>query len=322
MATAEDLLPRDNDENKTSELLTIQFGVATHEVNAEAVASMIRAVTLLIQVSNKEVGSDCELSVKVRAFAPGSLEISLELIIPMGVVILEKVPLILGKAPILASVLSIIKDYFSLKKWLQGKPLPKKNDDGQYDIGDQKYEIHAETVNVYNNSQINNYVTEAFWEAHKDSTVKDVAFFKGEKKELLVNVPDTHFQHFDASTYEDIPQDRTEQTERVIVTVATPVFRGKGKWKVVYQKNIISVSITDEVFLQKAAGTVYRFGTGDKLDVDMNIKYKKDKNTDELLIDRSGFVVVTVWNHIPKPSKRKPNKQEKTDKQKTFFDSD
>ena len=54
----------------------------------------------------------------------------------------------------------------------------------------------------------------------------------------------------------------------------------------------------------------------------MNIKYKKDKNTDELLIDRSGFVVVTVWNHIPKPSKRKPNKQEKTDKQKTFFDSD
>ena len=67
---------------------------------------------------------------------------------------------------------------------------------------------------------------------------------------------------FGASTYEDIPQDRTEQTERVIVTVATPVFRGKGKWKVVYQKNIISVSITDEVFLQKAASTVYRFGAG------------------------------------------------------------
>jgi hypothetical protein len=299
----------EKNEEKNSELLTIQFGTVAHEVNAEAVASMIRAVTRLIQSASKEIGLDCELSVKVRAFAPGSLQIPLELIIPTGAYLFEK-------APILASHLAILKDYLSLKKWLQGKPLPEKNKDGQYVIGDQKIEIHRGTANVFNNCQINNYFNEAMCETRKDSAVKDVAFFRGEEKEPLEIIPETHFQHFDVSAHEDVTVDHSEQTERISVTVAATDFLGKRKWKVVYLKNIIPVSITDEEFIQKVASSEYRFGAGDKLDVDMNIKYKWDKNTDEFLIDRSGYVITKVWRHIQKRAKRKSKKQSKGKKQR------
>jgi hypothetical protein len=307
-----------SDTQENVELLTIRFGITSHAVNAEAVAAMIRAVTRLIHKANREVCSQCELNVKVRAFEAGSLEIPLDIIIPTGIVLLES-------APIISATINICKEFLSLKKWLQGKPLPDKEMNRFLETGEPKITLNAATINIYNQcGDVHNDFSEAFHETKKDPSVKDITLFKGIEKEEIVKIPDTHFQSFEEIPQELLPPTNfKEKSERTEVTIHTPVLEGKGKWKVVYQKRIISVSIKDDTFSQNVAGTIYRFGSGDKLDVSISIRSKIDPLTEEDIIDPNGYTITKVWKTIPKQSKSNSvNNLPKKPQQKTFFDSE
>ena len=150
-----------------------------------------------------------------------------------------------------------------------------------------------------------------------------------EKKELLIKIPSTHFvDYIEPDKAEpEIPFDRKENACRATVTIHTPVLAGKtkgkrwNKWKVVYNERVIGVNIRDEEFRQKVESTAYRFGVGDKLDVDMVEKKVFDAKMDEYIVDGAGYVITKVWNHIPR-KKQTPSKATKQASQQTFFDAE
>ena len=135
------------DKNDSEEVLTVRIGCEKHDVDAETIISLMQATVGLIQTANRTVCPKDVLQVKVSPFVPGSFEILFNLIVPSSVVLLEK-------APIIASTLSIFKNYLSIRKWFHGTQQPEKIEPGTNVFGDQKIEVNAETVNVYQNCQV------------------------------------------------------------------------------------------------------------------------------------------------------------------------
>ena len=308
------------DKNGSEEVLTIRIGCEQHDVDAEAVISLMQATVNLIQTANRTVYPKDTLQVKVSPFVPGSFEILFNLIVP-SVVLLEK-------APIIASTLSICKDYLSIRKWLHGTRQPGKIEPGINMFGDQKFEVNAETVNVYQNCQVKQDFSRAFTCVQKDDSIKEVEIYKGRKKEeLLINIPIAHFvDYIEPDNVElEISPKKKENSFHTTVTIHTPVLAGRtkgnmrSKWKVIYNNRVISVDIRDEDFRQKVESTIYRFGVGDRLDVDMIEKKIFNTEVDEYIVDSKGYIITDVWNHIPGKKKASPKVSKRVD-QKTLFE--
>lgn len=318
-----------------SELLTIHFSVDNNTVDAEAVAAMIKAFSHLIDAANREVNPDSGVSVKVNAFNPGSLEIPLVIygILPISLFLFEK-------APNIVAVIDLCRDYFSVKKWLKGKPLPEplpeslpaKQEDGK-NTNAPIFNIENLTINygtlsnVYNNNDLNKDVEVAFHETKKDTSVKAIALSQGKEKKEIVRIPAENFSDFETapSTDDDqIAPTKKERTERAIVSIHTPVLVGKGKWKVIFKEQAIRVSIKDKELLRRVESTHYRFGNGDRLDVDINIISSYDPRVEDFIIDPNGYAITKFRNYIPaKPSNHSPPENKKTvnkDQQKFPFE--
>ncbi|MDR1492972.1 MAG: hypothetical protein LBT05_09660 [Planctomycetaceae bacterium] len=304
-------------QEKNSEILTIDFGTEEHNVKAEAVAAMIQAITRLIYEANAEINGEQnrdDICVKVHAVAPGSLKVLLSI---YGLLLFENVPLLFENAPKISALLSICKDYLSVKKWLKGKPLPEKQADGTYKINEQTININnVKTVNIINNSYVNEKFDEAFQETNKDTSVKEVTFSK--EKEKLIQIPKDDFQYFEIKpdhTKQENNKDRKEKNERHEVTIHTPVLSGKAKWTVVFQEQQIKVTIIDKDFIEKVASTLVRFGAGDKLDVDILTISNLDISTGEYIIDPKEYKVTKVWKTIHKKINLKDKDNDSHDEQ-------
>ena len=306
--------------NDSENVLIVRIGCEKHEVDAETVIALMQATLSLIRAANRIVCPEGVLQVKVAPFVPGSFEILYQLV-PYGAFLLEK-------TPIIASTFAICKDYFLVRKWFHGKPQPKTIESGIIMHGDMKIEVQAETVNVFNNSHVTQNISNAFTNVQKDDSIKEVEFYRGgQKEELLVKIPVTNFVDFitpDNVEIETSPEKR-ENVARTFVTIHTPVLaktvvgKKRSKWKVVYNERIINVDIQDEIFRQEVDSTIYRFGVGDKLEVDILEKKVFDEEIDEFIINSAGYVITKVWNHIP--YKKKTRSQEpRQDKQNTLFE--
>jgi len=149
-------------------VLIVRIGCEKHEVDAETVISLMQATVSLIRAANRNVCPEEALQINVSPFVPGSFEILYHLLIP-GLFLFEK-------TPIIASTLAIFKDYLSVRKWFHGKPQPKTIEPGINVFGDVKIEVNTETVNVYNNSQVTQNISQAFIEIQKDNSIKKNEF--------------------------------------------------------------------------------------------------------------------------------------------------
>jgi len=129
--------------------------------------------------------------------------------------------------------------------------------------------------------------------------------------------------HDNAET--EISPEKKESVARTFVTIHTPVLaktiigRKQSKWRVVYNERIIRVDIQDENCRQKVDSTIYRFGVGDKLEVDIIEKRILNEETNEFIVNPAGYVITNVWNHIPS-KKQTPAKKTGQVGQEMLFD--
>jgi hypothetical protein len=301
-------------------ILIVRIGCEKHDVAAETLIALMQATVSLIQAANRTVCPKDVLQVNVSSFVPGSFEIFYKLVIP-------SVPILLEKAPIIASTLAICKDYLSVRKWFHGKPQPNTIEPGMTIHDNTEYK--AEIINIYNNSQVTQNFSQAFTDVQKDDSIKEIDFYKGgNKKELLVKIPITNFVDFIRPNIVEtaISPEKKESVARTSVTIHTPVLAktaaGKkhSKWKVIYNSRIISVDIQDENFRQNVDSTIYRFGVGDKLEVEIIEKKIFNVEMNEFIVNNAGYVITKVWDHIP-GKKQAPSKHSSQNTQKTLFDA-
>jgi hypothetical protein len=301
-------------------VLIVRIGCKKHDVDVDTVISLMQATLSMVRAANHTVCPKEVLQVKVSPFVPGSFEILYHLFVPQGIFLLEK-------TPIIASTFAICKDYLSVRKWFHGKPQPKTIEPGIVLHGDMKIEVNAETVNVYNNSQVTQNFGRAFTEIQKDDTIKEIEFYSGvAKRKLLAKIPVTNFVDFipPDNVETEISPEKKENVARTFVTIHTPVLaktvmgKKRSKWKVVYNNRIISVDIQDETFRQDVDSTIYRFGVGDKLEVDITEKKVFNEDINEFIVNNAGYVITKVWGHVPQ-KKQTLSQNPSQDKQKSLF---
>ena len=70
-----------NDPKRHQEEITISLESKESEVDAEAVASMIRAITAIVAETQRELNANEQILVKARPFSKGSFEIPLDLVL-------------------------------------------------------------------------------------------------------------------------------------------------------------------------------------------------------------------------------------------------
>lgn len=287
--------------NIASDLESLSLRLRTPESTADAaaVASMLHALVVLIDETNDRVGDGRAISIRVRPFEEGSLEIPFDLIVYGGAGLL-------AVNSVISQILKTIQQAVDLKKSLKGNTL-KNSPDGSVEQNPAVINSGDNVViNLIQNPQIAAALHQAFIEVEKDEAIESVQIIDNTTREEIIYIARQEFSYFkypEDDQDEAPPKDRV-RGERTTLIVHTPVLVGKGKWKFINDGATISASMADESFLERVRGRAEKFGTGDRLDVDLEISEKYDDTTSAY--GRTGqYVVSKVRKHSPPPPKSK-----------------
>lgn len=280
------------------ELFTIKLTAEVHNANATAVAATMDAVVAILQEAERQIRPPDKLLIKARAFASGSFEIPLDLIF-VGISLYSDTPYV-------AELLRIFKGYLGLKRLLKGNPPPDSARDGAFVLDGNTINVSQSVVNVYLNSPVNEAVSKAAKEVEKDENITAIEFLKGEEQERIEIVPREELTHLYApdSTLRLEPQTNDRKKKKVTLVVRKPVLcDSRDKWSFLYLGRPILADILDEVWLRKVTASIERFGTGDRLIVDLSIH--GEWNPALQVFEAKTYSVEKVHDHQP----RKPNSQ-------------
>ncbi len=291
--------------SRDRESLSLRLRTPESTAEAATVASMLHALVVLVDETNERVGDGRSISIRVRPFEEGSLEIPFDLIVygTAGLLAVNSV---------VSQILKTIQQAVDLKKSLKGKP-PKSSSDGSVEQSPAVINSGDNVViNIIQNPQVTAAFHQAFVEVEKDKAIERVQIIDNTTHEEIVNIERREFPYFkypEVAEDDEMPEERV-RGERATLIVHTPVLAGRGKWKFIYDGATISASMADESFLERVRGRAEQFGAGDRLVVDLEIGEKYDSTTSAYR--RTGhYTVSKVLKHSPPPAK---------DRQRSLFD--
>lgn len=281
------------------ESLSLRLRTPESTADAAAVASLLHALVVLIGETNDRVGDGRAISIRVRPFEEGSLEIPFDLIVYAGGGLLAVNSLV-------SQVLKTVQQAVDLKKSLKGRA-PENPPEANLEQSPAVINPGDNVViNIIQNPQVTAALHQAFIEVEKDEAIVGVQVIDNKTRQEIINIERQEFPYFkypEVADDKDPPEERV-RGERTTLIVHTPVLAGNGKWKFIRDGATISASMTDESFLERVRGRAETFGAGDRLDVDLEIGEKYDNTTSAYR--RTGqYVVSKVLKHSPPPPKHK-----------------
>lgn len=282
-----------------AESVTLRLRTPESTADAAVVASMLHALVVLIEETNRGIGDQREIAIRVRPFEEGSLEIPFDLIVYGGVGLLA-----INTAA--SQILKTIQQAVDLKKSLQGKPPEKLATDASSQSPLILNSGNNVVINLVQNPHVTAALHQAFVDVEKDQAIEGVQIVDNTTSEELVNISRPEFPYFrypEADENEPLPDERV-RGEQTTLIIHSPVLAGKAKWKFIYEGATISASMADESFLGRVRGRAEQFAAGDRLQVLLEIGEKYDDSTSAYR--RTGqYVVRQVLKHSPPPPKRK-----------------
>lgn len=294
-----------NDPKRHQEEITISLESKESEVDAEAVASMIRAITAIVAETQRELNANEQILVKARPFSKGSFEIPLDLVLVSAASLFDT-PIILQ------NMLETIKSYISIRTELRGEQLPEPDKNGSVVLNGQNITISQSVIQVFNSASVSEAFHRAATDVAADPSISDINIIRSKSRDLLVRIANSelpYFQTTEPPISSEVPnRDRRIEAELVL---RSPVFQGKGKWKFNLEGVAIAVTISDEVFLQRVNSGIERFASGDRLKVELLIRERFNQQLSDY--ERTGsYVVERVIEHTRQPPtaiSRSDNKQ-------------
>lgn len=280
------------------ESLSLRLRTPESTADAAAVSSILHALVMLVDEANAEVGDGRAISIRVRPFEEGSLEIPFDLIVYGGAGLL-------AVNSVISQILKTIQQAVDLKKSLKGKPPDKLSVRGNEQSPQVINSGDNVVINIVQNPKVTAAFHRAFADAEKDKSIESVEIIDNESREEIVNITRQEFPYFkhpEVAEDEELLEERV-RGERATLIVHTPVLAGKGKWKFIYNGVTISASMADESFLERVRVRSEQFGAGDRLDVELEIDEKYDSATSTYR--RTGkYVITKVLSHSPPPNQK------------------
>jgi len=277
--------------------IVLKFGTEpnTNEVDALAVASAIEAVATMIKEVHQGFHDNHELLVKARPFAPGSLEI------PLDIVVSAAVAASLVNQDVISDILNIVKEYFKIKNSLKGEVPRIEN--GKIIIEGNAIKADNITINILQPSSFaNQLVSKAMDKASCDDSIRAIEIIKDSEQKKIARVDKSQFQYYHKiETTVETPQEECRK-ERTTLVIYGPILAADNRvmWKFIRAKDreTFSANITDETFLSRVASGE-KFAAGDMLEVELLIRQKHDKMF-ETYVDLKKGTITEVFNHIPR----------------------
>lgn len=134
----------------------------------------------------------------------------------------------------------------------------------------------------------------------KDETVRDVKFFHGDESTPVAAIPMAEFEFLKHSpTIESLREEKRSRIVTATLTLRSPVFEGRSKWKFNYDGTRIDASINDDAFRRQVESGLEQFAAGDRLEVSLSINEEYNRQIADY--ERKGFSVVQVIKHIKRP---------------------
>jgi hypothetical protein len=301
-----------NDPKRHQEEIIIRLESKEYEVDAEAVASMIRAITAIVTETQLELNENEKILVKARPFSKGSFEIPLDLVLVSAASLFD--------TPIfLQNILETIKSYISIRTELRGEQLPEPDKNGSVVLNGTNITLSHSVIQVFNSSRVSDAFHRAATDVAADPSISDINIIRSKSKDLLVRIASSELPYFQTTEppISSEVQNRDRRIEAELV-LRSAVFQGKGKWKFNLEGVAIAVTISDEAFLQRVNSGIERFASGDRLKVELLIRERFNHQLSDY--ERTGsYVVDRVIQHTSQP----PSDSSRSDKkQLDLFDRD
>lgn len=282
---------------------TLRFDIQGHEVDASVLAQSLLSFSSAIMGVNSKLTSGKEISIKVKPFKEGSFEVPMELIeVVAGIV--------LTNSSIVPQVFSILKEVIDVRIGLKGYS-PREvttTSEGNKVVTTQDgsvFNISGHTGDIVFNQTINTNCT-----INKSlDTLGEIAH-SGSPVQFLSNECDSSTVELDIkepitplSTEISVDDYENEKTVEVKtnVSVYTPVFDKKGKWKVIFEGNKIPTQICDNSFISRVLSGE-KFACGDSLEVLLKI-YKKREELSGIFINKK-YEILQVFKHVARSEQK------------------
>lgn len=263
-------------------------------VVATATSSTIDLIATLFEEAQEEIAAKDRMLLKSRPFSKSSFAIPFEIyFIPESQQALSDDL----KKIVVQLVFELIVLLVGVKRLLKGRLLPPKTEIGEFIVDGKPLPVTPQLARLLQNANVNKAFNRAAKEISKDDNISSLDVFRGDNEQPFISLGRAELSYFRTVEWKPINEQDTLHQERVQVEVKAVVLEGKGKWRIVYNRRVVSVDIRDNAFLAEVAANLQRFGAGDKLDVDLSYVERIDPKLGFYTIDRKSYVISKVYGH-------------------------
>lgn len=264
--------------NKDQNEFKVIFDGEVELISTEVLISNLLNTSQILQEVSKELKGP-KIDISIRSFAPGSFEIAYAI---AHATIISGILSALTKSNLeyLKTIISIAVDIHKIKKHLGGeKPAECVQEGHMFKIKNNYGDIiivDGRALNNYKNStSINESLNKTFRSVDQHENIKGVKLTDKQNNELFkVERKDFKKMHSrNELIMEDVKEKIVKNSKLVLHKV---VFERGYKWAFIYEGNLISAYIKDEVFYKNIDN--YKFGSGDFFDADLKIIQKYDEH--------------------------------------------
>lgn len=156
-------MPKPEQEN--TELLSLTLKTRESAADAAAVASMLRALVVLIEETQEELQIEGEFSIRVNPFKEGSLEI------PIQVFLVGAAASLFTFNPGLAKLLDTLKSVFELKKYFKGEPPTEKAMQDGVSVGNITIKGSNNVINIIQQRRVEEAFDQVAQDLEKDESL-------------------------------------------------------------------------------------------------------------------------------------------------------
>ncbi len=280
-----------------SETIRIVYEGQTESVSASALLTSLLNFVSLIEEVKSELPQfrDKKLHIHINRAERGSFIVELQAVLS----VIDQIKQIFGVDNI-KDLLLITFALLLIKRHLRGEPPSKVEENGKsvviYNVNGNYITVPVEAYRLAIKSEsIDRLMEEIVEPLAEEPGVKGIEISTGEDERLTFDREEFGYLMEDNPLLAEDIQTITK-TNQLLVIVKV-VFEPNRKWEFVYEGNKISAYLKDKEFFVKI-DKGERFGKGDKLLVDLEIKQVLDKELGVYL--NEDYTIIKVHNHIPR----------------------
>lgn len=290
--------------------MKIKFNGDTHIIEANTLINSLIHFTAVVQEVNKDLSPDKKVEINIVAQTRGSYIVDFLLkTFDAAKTLLS--PDSIGYASNLAST---VESVYKVAGFLKGK---KPKNISSPEGGKITIENNSGTINNFdfrgasiylNNNTIKEAITQQFATLENDNSVTGFELLD-QNENPVVEIPKSDFSELAEDDIIELTKTEKIHSEKAMLNIVTVDFELKKRWDVYYNGVKIPVRITPEVFAE-AINKGERFGKGDSLEVEMDIKQQLDESVNAFI--NKSYTVTKIIAHHQHPQQGQLNLSDET----------